>query len=182
MEHERSRLVVKLVEHPVLEPTHTFVLQFDEPLDLELVESGIADWAKRPGGDPSLWEIEQRSISFNWGASSSSLDYVVQVFNDGTAEFFWVAFGIWLDRHFSGRRTPELPDEESGANQARLSILTTHSEENAQELEQTSAAYDAKEGSRTFAFRSPTHDYEVAVLATKGGNSVTRFSRTKRDD
>jgi hypothetical protein len=181
MEAERTRLVVNLVQHPTMEPTDTFfVVIDDEALAIEDIQSAIAEWSERPGGEPELWEIYEHKNYFNWGASGTVLDYVVQVFNDGTAELFWTAFGMWLQRRLEGRPPASLPDEEAASNRARLSILTAYPSEKWQDLVATSSEWNRDTGTRAFEIESPTHTYEVEVRKVGGLHDVVRFRRSRK--
>lgn len=179
MEAERTRLAVKLVTHLDEEPEETFYFRFDYALSVEELEAAVQEWGEREGGTSDLWEINQRTTFTNWGASAVTLDYIIQIFNDGTGELFWLLLGAWLDRKLGRQTELGLPDEEAARNDARYAIVIGEPTEKWAELEEVSASFDRDTPSRTFEFKSPSHRYEVRVRRTPGGgNSVASYKRT----
>ena len=179
IESDYTVVSVRFVTYPDAEPLMTTDLRVNGDVSIEDARRFV--W---PDGQefPYYSDIKGRVDEFNWGASTSVAEWVVQV----SAEMpFDVLVGVMstyiVESARKGRVKPMPANETSATARALQTVLSKNADLRRDSLEVVAYDDDRATGTETVVITSDAWEFTVALRALPLNHSVIRYTRTKRN-
>ncbi|WP_322870474.1 hypothetical protein [Streptomyces goshikiensis] len=175
MEYVTATFIVKITDHPTSEPDEVWVLSLDSfqmPADYVIKELQALTWL-RGAACPAMSQISSQQGITNWGASSSSMEFVLAMSSNGAGGVAAVAVAGAVKALYSklrersqGDRWGDVVSEETAIAVAKQRIASQYGVEGSN-LVPSRSETDAGNRSFQFAFSHPdgrSFGAEVGIL------------------